>query len=93
MTKLFILSTIVLTRVVISVKLNYPFCLKPLGAQAKNGCLFITIPEHPKFGSLSDRDAERVFKYLVGMAGYDGDDDDDDNFIDVSRNFSLHANC
>ena len=39
-----------------------------VGAQAKNGCLFVTIPDHPKFGSLSDRDAERVFKYLVGLA-------------------------
>ncbi|KAL9963522.1 hypothetical protein ACROYT_G027037 [Oculina patagonica] len=38
------------------------------GAQAKNECLFVTIPDHPKFGSLSDRDAERVFKYLVGLA-------------------------
>lgn len=41
------------------------------GAQAKNGCLFITMPEHPKFGSLSDRDAERIFRYLVGLARYD----------------------
>lgn len=38
------------------------------GAQAKNGCLIITMPEHPKFGSLSERDAERIFKYLVGLA-------------------------
>lgn len=38
------------------------------GAQAKNGCLFITMPEHPKFGSLSDRDTEKIFKYLVGLA-------------------------
>lgn len=39
-----------------------------IGAQAKNGCLIITMPEHPKFGSLSDRDAERIFRYLVGLA-------------------------
>lgn len=38
------------------------------GAQAKNGCLFVTLPEHAKFGTLSDRDAERIFKYLVGLA-------------------------
>ncbi|KAJ7351026.1 guanine nucleotide exchange factor DBS [Desmophyllum pertusum] len=42
--------------------------LPDAGAQAKDGCLFVTIPDHPKFGSLSDRDAERVFKYLVGLA-------------------------
>ena len=48
------------------------FLLKLLGAQAKNGCLFITMPEHPKFGSLSDRDAEKIFKYLVGLARYLG---------------------
>ena len=41
-----------------------------IGAQAKNGCLFVTIPDHPKFGSLSDRDVERVFKYLVGLARF-----------------------
>lgn len=41
------------------------------GAQAKNGCLIITMPEHPKFGSLSDRDAERIFRYLVGLARED----------------------
>lgn len=38
------------------------------GAQANNGCLFVTIPEHPKFGSLSDRDMERILKYLVELA-------------------------
>ncbi|XP_027048603.1 guanine nucleotide exchange factor DBS-like isoform X2 [Pocillopora damicornis] len=38
------------------------------GAQAKNGCLFVTIPEHPKFGNLSDRDTERILKYLVELA-------------------------
>ena len=41
-----------------------------VGAQAKNGCLFVTLPEHAKFGTLSDRDAERIFKYLVGLARY-----------------------
>ena len=46
--------------------------MKLLGAIAKNGCLFITMPEHSKFGSLSDRDAERIFKYLVGLARYLG---------------------
>ena len=41
------------------------------GAQAKNGCLFVTIPEHPKFGNLSDRDTERILKYLVELARYE----------------------
>ena len=30
------------------------------------------MPEHPKFGSLSDRDTEKIFKYLVGLARYPG---------------------
>ena len=41
------------------------------GAQAKNGCLFVTVPEHPKFGNLSDRDTERILKYLVELARYE----------------------
>ena len=50
---------------------DYSCYLLLIGAQAKNECLFVTIPDHPKFGSLSDRDVERIFKYLVGLARYE----------------------